>query len=141
MNAIEQWIKDNQTFNAQELDHGPVIAASKVLEFLQSMQGADTKTPTNLCQESVELPEIYDQYQTWPEDIRRKLSLHDLRRMTGWKLHCCDPQSPSVAEVTPEMQAAGMTAWDKAHKSGTREWPEMLETVFLAMLTASGKGE
>lgn len=36
---FEQWIKDNQTFNAQELDHGPVIAASKVLEFLQSMQG------------------------------------------------------------------------------------------------------
>jgi len=41
--------------------------------------------------EAVELPEIYEQYRTWPEDIKRKLSLHDLRRMTGWKLHCCNP--------------------------------------------------
>lgn len=30
------------------------------------------------------MPSIYDAYMTWPEDIRRKLSMHDLRRMDGW---------------------------------------------------------
>lgn len=29
--------------------------------------------------------EVYEAYMTWPEDIRKKLSLHDLRRMGGWK--------------------------------------------------------
>lgn len=29
-------------------------------------------------------PEIYEAYKSWPKDIRKKLSLHDLRRMTGW---------------------------------------------------------
>jgi len=28
--------------------------------------------------------DIYDAYKTWPEDIRKKLSFHDLRRMGGW---------------------------------------------------------
>jgi len=28
--------------------------------------------------------DIFDAYKTWPEDIRKKLSLHDLRRMGGW---------------------------------------------------------
>ncbi|KRD71394.1 hypothetical protein [Lysobacter sp. Root96] len=27
---------------------------------------------------------ITEAYKTWPEDIRKKLSLHDLRRMGGW---------------------------------------------------------
>lgn len=30
--------------------------------------------------------DIYEAYKTWPDDIRKKLSLHDLRRMSGWKL-------------------------------------------------------
>lgn len=29
------------------------------------------------------LPEIYEAYKTWPADIRAKLSLYDLRRMSG----------------------------------------------------------
>lgn len=28
--------------------------------------------------------DIYEAYKTWPQDIRAKLSLHDLRRMNGW---------------------------------------------------------
>jgi len=28
--------------------------------------------------------DIFSAYETWPEDIRAKLSLHDLRRMGGW---------------------------------------------------------
>lgn len=28
--------------------------------------------------------DVYEAYKTWPEDIRKKLSLHDLRRMSGW---------------------------------------------------------
>ncbi len=28
--------------------------------------------------------DIYAAYHTWPDDIRAKLSLHDLRRMSGW---------------------------------------------------------
>lgn len=28
--------------------------------------------------------DIYTAYATWPEDIRKKLSFHDLRRMSGW---------------------------------------------------------
>lgn len=31
-------------------------------------------------------PDIYDAYKSWPEDIRKKLSLHDLRRMSGWRM-------------------------------------------------------
>ena len=27
---------------------------------------------------------IFEAYKTWPEDIRKKLSAHDLRRMAGW---------------------------------------------------------
>lgn len=27
---------------------------------------------------------IVEAYNTWPADLRKKLSLHDLRRMTGW---------------------------------------------------------
>jgi len=26
-----------------------------------------------------------ERYRTWPADIRQKLSIHDLRRMTGWR--------------------------------------------------------
>lgn len=35
-------------------------------------------------EEADDLGEIYSAYLSWPEDIRRKLSLHDLRRMGGW---------------------------------------------------------
>ena len=28
--------------------------------------------------------DVYAAYKTWPDDIRRKLSMHDLRRMSGW---------------------------------------------------------
>jgi len=28
--------------------------------------------------------DIYEAYKAWPEDIRQKLSLHDLRRINGW---------------------------------------------------------
>ena len=28
--------------------------------------------------------DIFEAYKTWPADIREKLSLHDLRRMSGW---------------------------------------------------------
>jgi hypothetical protein len=33
---------------------------------------------------AVSVDAIYEVYKTWPEDIRKKLSLHDLRRMNGW---------------------------------------------------------
>lgn len=33
--------------------------------------------------------DLYRAYMTWPQDIRKKLSLHDLRRMSGWA-----PKSP-----------------------------------------------
>lgn len=29
--------------------------------------------------------DIYSAYETWPVDIRKKLSMHDLRRMSGWR--------------------------------------------------------
>lgn len=29
--------------------------------------------------------DVYEAYKTWPDDIREKLSLHDLRRMGGWE--------------------------------------------------------
>lgn len=41
-----------------------------------------------------------------------------------------------VDDVTPEMTAAGMTEWDKAHREGVRMWPDMLARVFVAMLAA-----
>lgn len=34
--AFEKWIKENQTYNAQELDRGPVIPVDKVRELLQA---------------------------------------------------------------------------------------------------------
>jgi hypothetical protein len=37
-------------------------------------------------------------YKTWPEDIRKKLSLHDLRRMNGWT-----PPTVAVTEL-PELR-------------------------------------
>lgn len=45
--------------------------------------------------------DIYDAYKTWPADVRAKLSLHDLRRMTGWQPPsavgdwCIDTSTPS----------------------------------------------
>lgn len=30
------------------------------------------------------LVDIYEAYETWPADIKKKLSCHDLRRMSGW---------------------------------------------------------
>ena len=54
-------------------------------------------SPPSTAQEGP-LPEIYEQYKNWPDDIKKKLSVHDLRRMTGWRLHCCEPSQPSVAE-------------------------------------------
>jgi hypothetical protein len=30
------------------------------------------------------IPDVFSAYRTWPQDIRAKLSLHDLRRMAGW---------------------------------------------------------
>lgn len=35
--------------------------------------------------------------------------------------------------IGPEVSVAGMEAWDAAHKAGVRDWPTMLETVYLAM--------
>ena len=34
--------------------------------------------------ELIRMDAIVEAFNTWPEDIRRKLSVHDLRRMTGW---------------------------------------------------------
>ncbi len=33
---------------------------------------------------SAQQADIYEAYKTWPDDIRAKLSVHDLRRMSGW---------------------------------------------------------
>lgn len=41
---------------------------------------------------------IYEAFKTWPEDIRRKLSVHDLRRMNGWT-----PKATPPASVPDEM--------------------------------------
>lgn len=68
--------------------------------------------------DSLALPEIYEQYQTWPEDIRRKLSLNDLRRMTGWKLHCCTPAQPKVPELLPMEPFQTINAGSKDYKAG-----------------------
>lgn len=36
-------------------------------------------------------------------------------------------------EVTMEMIGAGMRKWDELHDKGIRDWPTMLEGVYLAM--------
>ena len=40
-------------------------------------------------------------------------------------------------EVSMSVITAGMSAWDKQHKLGVRDWPAMLEAVFRAMLAAT----
>lgn len=58
------------------------------------------KTALTAPQPAGEAPSIYDAYMTWPEDIRRKLSMHDLRRMSGWAPPEPAPSAP--ADATPE---------------------------------------
>jgi hypothetical protein len=91
--------------------HAEKVTIDEAIAGLQALQSGepDTKTHINLGEEVVELPEIYQQYGTWPEDIKRKLSIHDLRRMTGWKLHCCTPQPVIDVFAFDELvkQAAG----------------------------------
>lgn len=41
---------------------------------------------------------IYEAYQTWPEDLRARLSLQDLRRMSGWKPKSKEDQVIDIQE-------------------------------------------
>lgn len=60
-----------------------------------------TGAPTPQRLEIERMDAIVAAYNTWPVDIRAKLSLHDLRRMTGW----------TPARQQPAQFQAGVTAW------------------------------
>ena len=42
-------------------------------------------------------------------------------------------------EVPAAVIVAGMKEWDAQHKNGVRDWPAMLEAVYLAMYAAERK--
>jgi hypothetical protein len=49
-------------------------------------------------------------FNTWPDDLRKKLSLHDLRRMTGWQ-PTARPQvqgGEALSELTREQERLGL---------------------------------
>lgn len=46
--------------------------------------------------------DVFEAYKTWPEDLRARLSVNDLRRMTGWK-----PQSQED-HVTDALEESGI---------------------------------
>lgn len=46
--------------------------------------------------------DVFEAYKTWPEDLRARLSVNDLRRMTGWK-----PQSQED-HVTDALEEGGI---------------------------------
>ena len=58
-----------------------------------------------------------------------------------WRRAYAAPVAPAAAvpAVTPEMTIAGMKAWDMKVGAGVRDWPSVLEAVFIAMLAAANK--
>jgi len=48
---------------------------------------------------------IYEAYQTWPEDLKARLSLQDLRRMSGWKPKSKEDQVIDLQEKTGVLSA------------------------------------
>lgn len=46
--------------------------------------------------------DVFEAYKTWPEDLRARLSVNDLRRMTGWK-----PQSQED-HITDALEEGGI---------------------------------
>ncbi len=66
------------------------------------------------------MDELFAAFNTWPADIRKKLSLHDLRRMTGWAppKHEASPAQPE--EMSPDFTdtARAALAWVLYHHQG-----------------------
>ncbi len=66
-------------------------------------------------------------YKTWPDDICKKLSIHDLRRMTGWT----PPVTPTMTfqiRVHPWMlECFGQEVADNIVERGDRLLEEVLE--------------
>ena len=85
--------------------------------------------------------DVYEAYKTWPDDIRAKLSVHDLRRMSGWapRTHVGDwridtsagrpilvYQNCSVIEAETATYVLGLIARDAPPPAGQ---PEGVETM------------
>lgn len=62
--------------------------------------------------------DIYSAAKSWPEDIRAKLSIHDLRRMNGWR---APKHTVSMASEVPGHEKRGVIGHYKIHHNGDRE--------------------
>lgn len=71
---------------------------------------------------------IYEAFKTWPDDIRRKLSFHDLRRMNGWT-----PPKPTTllgaVDEAATLTAAGMGQADFGMQSRSDAWERVAEVL------------
>lgn len=57
----------------------------EVMNDLRELSGASPPPVAGVPQGEVgRMDAIVAAYNTWPADLRAKLSMHDLRRMTGW---------------------------------------------------------
>lgn len=57
--------------------------------------------------------DVFAAYKTWPDDIRRKLSLHDLRRMGGWVASQVirEPTQDECSRILREYQMRDGECW------------------------------
>lgn len=69
--------------------------------------------PVTPSDEVAAMDSIVAAFNAWPADIRKKLSLHDLRRMTGWQ----PPVTPAGGEVEP-------VGFVLVGKDGWGVWPD-----------------
>lgn len=73
--------------------------------------------------EATATPDVFQAYKTWPEDVRAKLSCHDLRRMSEWT----PPSAPHTGEVVRELtfdafRQANVARCVKWHPEGIASW-------------------
>ena len=75
-------------------------------------------------------------------ELGRKLSIsHENIKHTAQRVTELEAKLERLKAVTPEMNAAGMEAWDLSHSLGERSWPNMLDTVYEAMQKAALEGK
>lgn len=67
-----------------DIPHNALADARGIRDYMLGEIGLNDYEPPSVAQEITAVDAVVDAYNTWPIDIRKKLSLHDLRRMTGW---------------------------------------------------------
>lgn len=91
-----------------------------------------------------QMDELVAAYNEWPADIRKKLSLHDLRRMGGWKppAKCVGAEDARDAAMVPREPTGKMLAEAAKHDYYSEKdptWRSLWITMYDAAMSDQNK--